>query len=244
MKGNHNQPCVGPCILGKDITVHPVYLRNMGPFDEPYCSTLEWTNDEGTKIYYDTCSKPIDASKLDKRDLIISYGIPNFGFDCKEFLRHYYNLYSFESILEWLTQENNNIYTKLRIINCGWSAFVGHDDEQNQEIINDQLIEFYMNIIKKIWIKEIYSNIFQYVSVDKNNIYFKKNNDTSKDHKIEKINFIMEKFNNRSFIYNILKSYIDTNKSKWKNIKNHNNELKKYYIDCIINKIKITLPKK
>ena len=45
-------------------------------------------------------------------------------------------------------------------------------------------------------------------------------------HQIEKINFFLEKFNNQSFIYKVLNSYITTNKSNWENIKNHNNELK------------------
>ena len=239
MKGKHNQPCIGPCLSGKEAIVHPIYLRNIGPFEEPYCSTLEWINEDGQKLIHDTCKEPTDITKIDKRDLTISYAIPNFGFDCKEFLKNYYDLYSFESVLEWISQDHNSIYTKLRIVNCSWGAFFNGD-----EIINDQLIEFYIHVIKKIWIKELYSNIFEYISVDKNNIYIKKNSDKIKDHKIEKINFIIEKFNNRSFIYNTLKSYIDTNKSRWKNIKNYNNELKQYYIDCVINKIKITLPKK
>lgn len=213
--------------------------KSMDPLNKPFCPTFSWKDENGKVFYKDTCLEPTDISKIDKRDIALSFAIPNFGFDCKQFLKNYYDLYSFESVLEWLSKENNSIGTQLRIMNCAWSAFI--NKEQNQNVLNDELIEFYSDIIRKIWIKDIYNHVFEYISVDKNNILLKKNKDVSKYHKIEKINFFLEKFNNKSFIYNVLKSFITTKKSKWDNIKNYNDELKTYYIDYVINKIKITL---
>lgn len=238
MKGINNQKCIGPCIEGNQFSIHPVFLHPTIR-KEAYCPTLYWLGEDKIKYFSDIC-KPNADVKIDTKELMLEYAVPNFGIDNKEFLQKYYDLYSFESVSEWLQNDNNlNIYTKLRVLNCAWIEF---GDKENA--LNDQTINFYIYLIKKEWIKDIYSHIYKYITIDKSKILFKKNKDSYKDYKVEKINFFLEKFNNKSTIYNLLESYINKNKSKWKKITNHNLEIKKYYIDYILEKIKITLAKK
>jgi len=246
MKGINNQQCIGPCLPKDTITIHPIYLYPITDNEHnPFCPTFQWTNNNGDLQIHDICKEEdvTSKSKINKKDMELLYAIPNFGFDCTQFLKNYYDLHSFEGVLDWISSENNSIYTKLRVINCAWEAF----GNEKRDIIYDQLIEFYMEVIKKLWINEIYSQVFNYISVDKqNNISFKIDDKETnkKTHKIEKINFFLDKFSNRSIIYNVLKTFSEINKSKWKTIKNYNNELKKYYIDYVLNKIKTTLTKK
>ncbi len=236
MKGINNQPCIGPC-LPKDTTIlHPIYLFPITK-DKPFCPTFQWIDDENTR-YLDICQKETDSSKINNKDIELLYAIPNFGFDCAYFLKNYYDLHSFEGTLDWLYSQNNNLSTKLRVMNCAWELFGTNSD------INDQLIDFYMEVVNKVWIYDVYNAIYDLITVENHNIYFKKNKSDKKAHKVEKINFILDKFGNKSILYNVLKNFIETSKSKWKNIKNYNNELKKYYIDYILDKIKTTLDKK
>jgi hypothetical protein len=241
MKGINNQTCLGSCLPGDKISIHPVYIVPVQDQNyKPYCATLEWTDEKkNNNFMHDICKTENIISKINKKDHMLSFAIPSFGISYKDFLQKYYDLYSFESVSEWLHIENNRIYTKLRVLNCAWILF-GTD----KNIINDQIIKFYMDLVKKRWIKEIYPYIYNDIHVNKSNISFKKNKDAYGDHKVEKINFFLDKFNDRSTLYNLLQSYINTNKSRWANIEDHNDELKKYYIDYVSNKIKITLSKK
>ena len=239
VKGLNNQPCIGPCLPKDTVILHPIYLYPITDHDhKPFCPTFEWTNELGKRFSHDTCTAATIPDKINKKDLELLYAIPNFGFDCEQFLKNYYDLYSFESVTEWLYSENNNLNTKLRVMNCAFAAF-----GNNSYILNDQLIDFYIEIIKKLWINDIYTIIYQYITVTNNNIYFKKNDDNKKDNKIEKINFFLDKFVTRSTIYNVLKNFLEINKSNWKDIKNYNNELKKYYMDHVLNKIKTAIKK-
>ncbi|ARF09813.1 hypothetical protein Indivirus_3_62 [Indivirus ILV1] len=236
MKGINNQKCIGPCLSGNKNVLHPIYLFNVTN-DTPFCPTFEWFDNDNLQ-YIDKCTKETDKKKIDNKDIELLYALPNFGFDCADFIKKYYDLHSFESALEWIYSENNTIATKLRVMNCAWKLFSTNNS------ISDQLIDFYIEVINKIWVHELYNSIYNFINVEHRNIFLKKNKDNKKIHKIEKINYILEKFNNRSMIYNILKSFIDNNKSNWDNIENFNNTLKKYYIEYVFNKIKSTLDKK
>lgn len=226
IKGINNQPCLGPCYPKGTIVLHPVYLFPITDNEKPFCPTFQWNNNNNNneKKHHDTCEKTAVNNKTNK-DIELLYAIPNFGFDCAYFLKNYYDIYSFEGALDWLN-ENNSIYTKLRIMDCAFKIY--------DHVINDQLVDFYIEVIKKVWIHDIYDSVYNYITVD-NNIYFKKNksNLDKKTNKIEKINFFLEKFNNKSFVYNMLNSF-----------PKNNSDLKKYYIDYCIKKIESIISKK
>lgn len=239
MKGLNNQPCLGPCLPKNTITLHPIYLFPITDKDDnPYCPTLQWTDDKGNRRDHDICEED-KTNKKNPLNAQLLYAIPNFGFDCGYFLKNYYNINSFEGTLDWLYSENNNLNTKLRVMNCAWEIF-GIEKDSNINI-NDQLIDFYIEVISKIWIYDIYDIVYNLISVNGKNIYFKKSNDDKKIYKVEKVNFFLDKFGTKSIIYTILQEFVQINKSKWKNIKNYNNELKKYYIDYVVGKIKVIL---
>ena len=124
----------------------------------------------------------------------------------------------------------------MRIIDCAWKIY-----GSNVDVLNDQLIDFYIMVIKKDWIKYIYPIISKYIYVDENNIYFKKNSDDENSNQIEKINFFFKKIINKQFIYKFLYSYIEMNKSNWDDIKSHSKLMLEYLIDYIISKIKLTI---
>mgnify|MGYP000219834794 CR=1 FL=1 len=73
--------------------------------------------------------------------------------------------------------ENDSIYTKLRIMDCALQTF--------DIIVNDQLVDFYIEVINKLWIYDIYDIMYKYISVSNKNIYFKKNTESKKSYKIE-----------------------------------------------------------
>ncbi|AYV76961.1 MAG: hypothetical protein Barrevirus5_20 [Barrevirus sp.] len=249
--GLNGQPCIGPC-LPKDSTIlHPIYLFPITDHDHnPFCPTLQWLPKEGSdgsRQEHDVCTAEqvkTDKGRFSDKDMELIYGVPNFGFDCAHFLKNYYDIYSFESVIDWLnpnsesSNNNNNMITQLRIVNCAITAFGSKD------ILNDQIIDFYGRIIRKVWIQDIYKVVNSYISIDKsNNIYLgKPNNKDNKDNKIIKVNFIIDKFANRSTIYNVLNQFQERISNK--KINNFNEELKKYYIEYVIDKIKTTLAKK
>lgn len=239
----NNQQCVGPCYSSNKVILHPITLNYLTS-KEPFCPTLRWYDEKDHQYKNaDACLIPSDNSEMDQEQLDINLVVPTFYFNCEYFLKAYYDIYSFENATEWITNNSSDpIQTLLRIINCSWRVF-GPDID----LMNDQLINFYLMVIKKVWIKDIYPKISKYIYVDEKNknIYLKENN-TKEDHgdktnQIEKINFFNKKFNSNQIIFNVLKSYVEENKQNWNDIINHNKNIKEHYKKYITSKIKTTL---
>lgn len=238
----NNQQCIGPCYPSNKIVLHPItlnYLTNK----EPFCPTLRWYDERDHQYKNaDICLIPSDTTKMDQQQIDLDLIVPTFYFNCEYFLKAYYDIYSFENAIEWISINNKDpLYTLLRIINCSWRVF-GPDID----IMNDQLIEFYSNVIKKNWIKDIYPEISKYIYIDSKNknIFLKEVNnidEPNQKNQIEKINYFNKKFNTSQVILNLLKIYISENKNDWNKIINHNNLIKIYYKKFVINKIKTTL---
>src|SRR5579883_2408755 len=109
LKGINGQPCIGPCLPKDSVILHPIYLYPITDYNhEPFCPTFEWYDNKNNKRYsHDIFKKPTNKSKIDMKDIELLYALPNFGFDCGQFLKNYYDLYSFEGVSEWLNQHNN-----------------------------------------------------------------------------------------------------------------------------------------
>lgn len=234
--GLSGQQCIGPCYPANSRVLHPITLE-LQSRHKPFCPTMEWF-DEREKLdrWTDNCLIPDQDKDIDYDQLNIDYVLPTLGINSEIFLKSYYDVYSFESAIDTITINKMPYFTQLRILNCAWKVY-----GFNNDIINDQLINFYIGLIKKEWIKDIYPLISKYIYVDKKNIYLKENDSDIQLNQIEKINYFIKKFNNQQIIYKMLSSYISENKSNWEDIINHNKNIKIHYIDYIINKIQNTI---
>ena len=235
----NNKQCIGPCYEPGTIIIHPITLNYLTNKQRPFCPTILWYNEE-SKLYEDgdQCLVASKLSTLDKENIELSYIVPTIYFNCEYFLKVYYDIYSFESAIDWITNIKSPMYTQLRVMDCAWKIY-----GSNADIINDQLIDFYIMIIKKDWIKNIYPRIAHYISIDDNanNILLKEHNDDIQQYQIERINYFVKKILTKQLVYRVLQSYIEENKSQWKDIQSHNINIEKHFIDHIVNKIKSTL---
>ena len=233
--GLHGRQCIGPCYPAKKRTLHPITLQNTTNEDRPFCHTMEWydkTDNENKWI--DTCLIP--DKDFEYSQMNIDYVMPSLGINSEYFLKSYYDVYSFEGAIDILTNTKMPYFTQLRLLNCAWKVY-----GINADVINDQLINFYMNLIKKEWIKDIYPYISKYIYVNNKEIYLKENDDDIQLNQVEKINYFNKKFNNPQMIYKMISSYINENKSNWNDIIDHNKNIESYFFDYIINKIKYTI---
>jgi hypothetical protein len=235
----NNQQCVGPCYQPGTPVIHPISLNLISAKDHPFCPTFEWYN-EKTKEYQqtDVCTAPSDISQM-QQEINLNLVVPMFHFSCEYFLKAYYNIYSFEGATDWVYNNSRApINSQLRILNCAWKVF-----GSNVDIINDQLINFYSNLIKTIWMKNIYPKVSKFIYIDEtnNNIYLKENDQKdSEKRQIEKINYFNKKFNTSQIIYKVLQIYIKENKDKWNEIDDHNYGIRKQYTNYVIDGVKET----
>jgi hypothetical protein len=235
--GSNGQQCIGPCYPAGFEILHPITLQLMTNPENPFCPTTKWVDPIDNKIKWTDLCIVSENDKLNTDNKqSIDYILPTLGINSEIFLKTYYKIYSFESALDYIFNDNLPLYTQLRIINCAWKVY-GY----KAEIINDQLINFYINLIKKEWIKDIYPQIANLIYVDGKNIYFKENKSTIEDKQIEKINFFNKKLNTTQIIYKILILYINENKSNWKDIIDHNENIKNTVINYMVNKINSTI---
>jgi len=233
-KSINGKQCIGPCYPKNTIFFHPQTLLAYKD-DINNCPTSNFYNQEKDEIFWvDVCGKPTATDE----DIKLNILSPPIIFNCQSFLEIYYDIKSFEDAISWIAENNSSLLTKLRVMECSWQVW-----GDNFNTINDQLIEFYINVIKKIWIKDIYTEIFNYIKIDNNNILFKVNNDKKSLNKVEKINFYIKKIINYQFIYDNLKTHIQENNKKWDKVINHNENIKKLIIQNSITKIQDIIKK-
>ncbi|QKF93777.1 hypothetical protein QKU48_gp0319 [Fadolivirus algeromassiliense] len=224
----NGRQCIGPCYEPNKWVVHPLTLSIVTNNYNPFCTTKEWFDEKGKSHQTDECYEVSADGYID----VGTFMIPESQFTCQYFLKTYYNIISFESAIEMILESKNPMNTNLRILNCAWKVYGSSVD-----IINDNTITFYINLIKKEWIRDIYPVIYKYINIDGSNIYLKENDDDINKYQVEKINYFNKKINQPQMIYKILYNYIDDNKSDWNNINDHNKNIKKYLINYIKDKI-------
>ncbi len=225
--------------------IHPITLDYQTNVNVPFCPTEPWSHPmdvDKDVLFIDECkqaSKNIDNINTNKE---IEYNIilPQIDFDCKKFLEIYYKIFSFEDAIIWINKyKHSPLFTKLRIIECTWKSY-GY----NIDIIDNNIVNFYIDIIKQYWIKTIYEHIGGYIHTKAKQIYFakydKKNNNK---YKIEKINFIFKKLVTKNNVYKFLTRYIKKNMDNFDTIDNINNDMLLYFISYLSNKIKDSIIK-
>jgi hypothetical protein len=238
-KSKNNRDCLGPCYKPEKWIIHPVSLSYITNKAKPFCPVMpyEYYNpitDKSAIMTIDECYRADDEQDINVKLIELNMLMPKIDFDCSQFLKIYYNIYSFENGINYIINNMNSpYYTKIRILECAWKIY-----GNNKAVITDNLITIYLSIIKKRWIKLIYNSLSKYIKVESNKIFFTKKA-TSKDnkYKVQKINYLFDKLINKNNLYNILEEYIEDHKDKWARVLNHNLNILEYMIDYFENKI-------
>ena len=166
-KSLHGKQCIGPCSKPNIWVVHPTTLEYITNTNFPFCPTEAYS--KNNRIYVDDqCIRPSD--EVDRTLIEMNMITTNIIFTSKKFLKIYYDIYSFENAVFWIIKNKHKaIYTKLRILNSAWKAYGDTID-----VLNNQTINLYIDIIKQYWIKKIYRHIEKYIYTICKKIYFKK----------------------------------------------------------------------
>lgn len=247
-KSKNGFQCIGPCYQSNTTIVHPITLEYITDKSNPFCPVGQWEytdRDTGKKTIKttDACHHPTDNKDLSGKEFEISILTPNIDFNDTQFLKIYYNIYSFEDAVNWCdTRKYLPVLTRLRIMDCALTAY-GND----LNIVDHRTVDFFIEIFKTKWINDIYNNIGKYISIDNDIIKLaqpkidtKENKENNADKHI-KYNYIKTKFINNDEIYKFLLKYIKYRKDKWETIKYHSDNIKNDFIIYLENKIKTTL---
>jgi hypothetical protein len=230
-KSTNNVQCVGPCYKPKTWIIHPITLDYITDLDDPFCpinvQEKKLSNGKIEKYYIDTCNIPTNKTDIFKKEMELSMLIPHIDFNSNEFLKIYYNIFSFEDALNWLDKNIHlTINTKIRVIE---SAIIAYN--KTLDIIDFRLVNFFIELIKYKWINYIYNKLNKYINIIDNNIIFDdptNNKLNNEDHLIIRMNFLIESFSELE-IQKFLEKYI---KYSIQDIYNN---------DFTLNKIKINL---
>lgn len=244
----NEQHCLGPCYEQGTFIYHPITLEYFTRKDKPFCPTNGWTytdpiTKKTTNLKHDECINPTENKDTSKEEKINeNIFLPRIVFNCKQFLKIYYDINSFDDSLKWIRNSYSPLTTKMRIIDCSWKVWGNAPDF----VITDVLIDFYLIVIQKNWIKPIYKHIKKYIKVIDNKIqldYPDKLNKNRKQFKNEQINYIIQKLLTNNIIYDILLKYIKMNSNEWSNIDSHNDNILYFMIDYLENRILKTIKK-
>ncbi|AYV76679.1 MAG: hypothetical protein Terrestrivirus11_20 [Terrestrivirus sp.] len=253
-KSKNNFQCIGPCYQAGTTIVHPVTLEYVTDRNNPFCPVRQWElidRDTGKKttLTTDICYQPTETKDLSGKEFEINILTPNIDFNDAQFLKIYYNIYSYEDAISFVSEKKYlPAFTKLRIIDCALAAY-GKD----LNIIDHRTVDFFIEMINKIWMPEIYKNIEKYVDMHDGKIRLSRQHDqhdqqdqqeekeiNQDDAKI-KYNFIKSKFITNDEIFKFLMKYLKHRKDKWTEIQHHVMNIRNDLIVYIENKIKNTV---
>lgn len=232
--------CIGYCVQPPNSVYHPELKELLIPHPNTTIAQCPISIDPKNKKNLDECTYTDINNVQYWEDYIPLY--PDLILKTDELLK-VYNITSYNKGLEVIKYNNNiNLLTKLRIVDCMWKVYYEHIS-----IVNDTLIEFYVNVAKKLWSHALYKKFYHYIYItneyeqidkkisklcDSGNenkvIYIKYNNQPFDYHKHEKINCFITKFINFSKMYEFLNKY-----SKIYNIKIVTSNNKPIYINTI-----------
>ena len=226
---SYNFQCIGPCYQAGTTIVHPVTLEYVTDRNNPFCPVRQWElidRDTGKKttLTTDICYQPTETKDLSGKEFEINILTPNIDFNDVQFLKIYYNIYSYEDAISFVSEKKYlPVFTKLRIIDCALAAY-GKD----LNIIDHRTVDFFIEIINKIWMPEIYKNVEKYIHIHNGKISLSRQQDQqeeekqiSQDDAKIKYNFIKSKFITNDEIFKFLMKYLKHRKDKWTEIQHH-----------------------
>jgi hypothetical protein len=230
MKSINNRDCLGPCYDANTFSIHPITLDHITDKKNKYCAVEEYYDEKSKKNKNtDVC---IDSKNKEKK--IKEIDLNRQFLDCEKFLKIYYKIYSFEEGVNWIYENKYSpVLTRIRIIECCWQVF-GKDFN----LIDMRVPELYVEVIKKIYMNQIYNNLNNYIKIENNKIYFgKKEQENNNNKKKEKIKFLEEKLINKEEINKFLIKYTD----KYRERLDNTNEVILDLIIYLENKIKLII---
>lgn len=220
----NNRKCIGPVYPPNKWIMHPISMKLVK--DDTYFCPVEPYKINNKTYYLDECNKEDLSQKI-----INMHENPIENFSCKNFLNRYYSIHSFEELHKYNSENDMQFKTLNRLLNCAWNVF-------KLNYIPIEIVELYINIIKKYWIQEYFSIFFKNIEVKENKIKFVEfTNQSINVKKIERINFMVKKLVTYKNIKDILEKY-NSKIRKDKEYKEHNILLKKYIIEIFKNIIK------
>ncbi|ARF09238.1 hypothetical protein Catovirus_2_187 [Catovirus CTV1] len=237
-KSQSGLQCLSPCYPADLSTIHPITLRYYKS-DFPYCHvTYKIGEDQNVIDDIDKCYNPISMDEYKKMSVDIL--IPLIDFNCKHFLIIFNNIKTLEDGMEYLEKKKyTSVVTRSRVVNCILKVY-----GDSMEIIDQRLVDFFIELAKKKWIMSIYNALHIYVYSNESIIKFinpKDNMSTYNDYKIERINYLISKFINFDEMYKFLNKYFNHRKEKWNDIENFIENIKSDFIIYIENKINHSL---
>ena len=211
-KSKNNFQCLGPCYYPETRILHPTLIELTTNMTHPFCPVDEWTKMENGKpvtMISDICLNPTNSENNMTSDLELNALTPHIDFNSEHFLKIYYNLFSFEESIEWL-EKNKHVPmgTKMRIMNCSLKVFGG-----DIELFDTRFADFFIDIVKKRYIKNIYNDVHKYIGYDKETkeIYIISENNNilvKNDYSTERMNFISKTFIEKDEAMKFLMKYI------------------------------------
>lgn len=238
-KSQHGFQCLGPCYKQGTTIVHPITLEYVTTNDVPFCPVGEWETKDKTLKITDSCYNITATKEISGKDFAINLLVPQIDFNEEQFLRLVYKIYSFEDAVKFVDDNKTKpLQTKLRVIDCAWKAY-----GKTVTIIDFRLVNFYIDLIKKKWINNIYKKFHKYVHVDSENDTVIFGDPTTNrleygDKIVTRTNFLLNRLINTEEIYKFLTKYI-------KNISDeqiiHPETLEQNLTAYIENKIKLTV---
>ena len=241
-KSKSKKQCLGPCYYPKTNIVHPTLLEIVSNA-EPFCPVDPWKytdpqTGEETLFTTDICYQPTEKKNISTKELELNMLTPFLDFNSGQFLKIYYEIFSFEDSVDWLERNKfEPINTKIRIVNSALSAY-----GENIELFDGRFVDFIIELIKKKKITQIYEKIHNFIGfADDNTIMLVKNDIDKKYMSVQRINYLIKIFINKDEITKFLIKYFTYKKDKWKDIKNHVDFLILSLTEYILNKITLSL---
>lgn len=232
--------CLGPCYYPNTMVIHPITLELTTNKKDPFCPVNEYYNkDHKRNEIIDLCYNPTEKKDLNKEELELNMLLPFIDFNTEMFLKTLYNIYSFEECIEWLEKNIHLPFgTRQRIFNTSLIAY-----GSSIQIIDNKSAKFFIEIIKKQWISDIYNSLKKYITISKNDVYISQNdsiNDSSDDIVI-KINFILKTMINDEEVSKFLMRYISYYKESWDEVNDHIENIRLNLINYLKEKIVLSM---
>lgn len=244
-RSKNNFQCLGPCYYAGTQIVHPITLEIVTNTGFPFCAVNKWMYEDPktgkqTEQIVDVCYNPTHKTSDELSSAEINMLLPYVEFDIEQFLKIFYKIYSFEDGITWIeSNKSKPILSRIRILRCILKIY-GKD----VEIIDNRIVDFFIDIVKLTYVKQLYNNLSKYVKHEKGEFYLTERNNNeieNKDIETLKLNYILKTFINSDEIHKFLMRYIRNRKTNWYDIDDHINNALSDLLIYIDNKIKLTL---
>lgn len=244
-RSKNNFQCLGPCYNPNTSIVHPLTLEYVTDKYYPFCPVREWEfqdRETGKTIVRttDLCYQPTESKDLSGKEFELNILTPSIDFNEEQFLKIFYNIHSFEDAVNWIdTKKYTPLLTRLRIMDCAWRAY-----GKEVNIIDHRVVEFYLELIKKKWTRDLYRELNKYVHIRGEKVLLGDPNDNNlgpKEEVVVRTNFLVDRFINHDEIYKFLTRYLKHRKDQWDTILRHSDHMKKDLVKYIENKIQMTV---